>query len=263
MSSPVSSIAEVDRSIRPGSLNAALEDMPCVVQKILVPGWTQFHWGQSERGFVFMGSYLSSLGTALFCWGSWLGWAFLALGAGWLVASTMDVVRQRVFPVFPSRVAYSAVLLVVCLVFGVPLVASLLSYAWPSETDRVSGAAYLVNRRAYVANVPVQGQWVWIRSSPSRTPRSGQIVAVAGQEVECTGRRWRVDGKEVRLPFPGPETDFPARWKFRVPKDHVLLGPEGRGMKSQSSSPLVIVAQDQIVGRAWARYYPLWERSLL
>src|SRR5271166_4930811 len=29
------------------------------------------------------------------------------------------------------------------------------------------------------------------------------------------------------------------------------------------SSPLVIVSKEQIVGRAWARYYPFWERCLL
>jgi len=256
-------MAEVSRPTRPGCLDAAAEDLPWAVQRILVPGWTQIHWGQTERGFVFMGSYLSSLGMALFCWGSWLGWTFLALGAGWLIVSILDVLRQRVFPVFPTRVACSSVLVAVGLIFVVPLTASLWLYAWPTETDQVSGGAYLVNRRAYVAGDPIQGQWVWIRSAPSRTPRSCQVVAVAGQEVECTGRRWRVDGKEVRLPFPGPETDFPGRWKFRVPKHHVLLGPEGRGANAQSSSPLLIVAQDQIVGRAWARYYPLWERSLL
>jgi len=32
---------------------------------------------------------------------------------------------------------------------------------------------------------------------------------------------------------------------------------------AEPSSPLVIVSKEQIVGRAWARYYPFWERCLL
>jgi len=32
---------------------------------------------------------------------------------------------------------------------------------------------------------------------------------------------------------------------------------------AEPSSPLVIVSKEQIVDRAWARYYPFWERCLL
>jgi hypothetical protein len=220
-------------------------------------------WGQRERGIVFLGSALSSLATALFCWGTWAGWCLLGLAGLWQVFAIVDVLRQPAFPDFPGKTAVSAVIFALGFAVYGPLGTLLWSYAWPSETDPDGGGAYLVNRRAYVSRPPAPGQWIWVRTAPSRTPRSGQVVAVDGQEVECTGRGWRVDGREVRLPFPGPETDFPARWRFRVPKDHVLVGPQGRGLKGQPASPLVLVARDQIVGRAWVRYYPLWDRCLL
>jgi hypothetical protein len=50
---------------------------------------------------------------------------------------------------------------------------------------------------------------------------------------------------------------------YRVPEGHVLVWPEGKPTRRRSPDGLVIVACDQIVGRAWARIYPLAERELL
>src|SRR5208282_2321989 len=50
---------------------------------------------------------------------------------------------------------------------------------------------------------------------------------------------------------------------LQVPPNHVLIGPETASATAEPGSPLVIVSKEQIVGRAWARYYPLWERCLL
>ncbi|MFO0890311.1 MAG: hypothetical protein U0790_14360 [Isosphaeraceae bacterium] len=233
------------------------------VFRILVPGWTQLHWGQRERGLVFAGSWLSASATALVCWGSGFGWLFVGFSILWQVVATLDVLRQTAFPAFPRRIALAAVLVAAGILIDLPVGSVLWTYAWPTEADRMNGAAYLVNRRAYLDGSPLQGHWIWLRGAPSLTPRSGLVLAVADQEVECVGRRWRVDGRDVELPFPGPETDFPGSWRFRVPKDHVLVGPDGRAAKARMPSPLIIVARDQIVGRAWARVYPLWDRSLL
>ncbi len=46
--------------------------------------------------------------TSLFCWGSLLGWSFLAFCFLTHIAASLDVVRQRAFPVFPRSVALAA-----------------------------------------------------------------------------------------------------------------------------------------------------------
>ncbi len=89
------------------------------------------------------------------------------------------------------------------------------------------------------------------------------MLAVAGQEVEWTGRRWRVDGKDLQSEHPGALPYYPDAWRFQVPPNHVLIGPETASATAEPGSPLVIVSKEQIVGRAWARYYPFWERCLL
>jgi hypothetical protein len=206
---------------------------------------------------------LAALATAFFFWGTWMGWGFLGLAMLWQLLSALDVLRQRAFPVFPGRIALSAAVLSMGLAIYLPLITILWLFAWPARAEHISEAGYLVDRLAYQKRGPAPGQWIWVRRTPSHTPCSGQVVAVGGQEVECTGRRWRVDGREVELPYPGPATDYPDGWHFRVPDDHVLVGPATLGPKSEIPSALMIVSRDQIVGRAWARYYPLWDRCLL
>jgi hypothetical protein len=203
------------------------------------------------------------MATAAFCWGTFLGSSLFGFAMLCHLFSVVDALRQWSFPVFPRRIALSATFVGMGVILYLPAMVLLWLCALPTQADRLSGAGYLVNRLAYQQKEPSPGQWIWLRSAPSRTPLAGRIVAVAGQEVECIGRRWRVDGGEVQLPYPGPPTDYPDGWRFRVPKDHVLVGTETRGAKTEVPSPLIIVARDQIVGRAWARYYPLWDRSLL
>jgi hypothetical protein len=94
-------------------------------------------------------------------------------------------------------------------------------------------------------------------------PRVGWVVAVAGQEVEWMGKRWLVDGKELVNPPLEMYPRYPDGWRFRVPENHVVVGPDSSGDPKDLPSPLVLVSRDQIVGRAWARYYPVWDRSLL
>jgi hypothetical protein len=247
----------------PGGRLAANRGLTSPGFRLIVPGWGQLAWGQVDRAVAHLGSFLAALATALFAWGTWLGWVFLGIAIVWHLVSAQDALRQRAFPAFSERIALSALGLTIGLTVYLPLSALLWFCAWPARADRVSDAGYLVNRLAYRHDDPVPGQWIWIRSAPSRTPTSGQVLAVGGQEVECTGRRWRVDGREVQLPFPGPATDYPDGWRFQVPEGHVLIGPATVGAKSEFPSPLLIVARDQIIGRAWARYYPLWDRCLL
>ncbi len=230
--------------------------------RVMIPGLTQMTWRQRERGLVYFVSFLTALGTSLFCWGSLLGWFFLAICFLTHLAAALDVVRQRAFPVFPFSVALAAAILGIGLTVYLPIGALLRFCAFPASSG-VTGEGYLVNRLAYQERTPAPGHYIWLRSSPVSSPRAGQVLAVAGQEVEWTGRRWRVDGKDIQSEHPGAFPYYPNAWRFQVPLNHVLIGPETTGATAEPGLPLVIVSRDQIVGRAWARYYPLWERCLL
>lgn len=226
--------------------------------RVLVPGLTQRQWHQRDRGLVFLVSFLSALGTSLFCWGKPLGWVLLGFAVLTHAVASLDVLRQRSFPVFPTKIATSAMIVVMVLVVYLPLAALLWLYALPTRADGESGEGYLVNCLAYQKQELLPGQWIWLRLPPRPSGCAGRVVAIAGQEVEWTGRRWRVDGKDLAATHPGALPYYPEGWRFRVPEHHVLIGSEPSALQ-----PLLIVTRDQIVGRAWARYYPIWERCLL
>ena len=98
---------------------------------------------------------------------------------------------------------------------------------------------------------------------PQGQLHAARVVAVAGQEVEWTGHEWRVNGQEPRLLAPLRIAAWPQVCQFRVPADQVLVEPEDDGDSPATTGSLVLVSQDQIIGRAWAQYYPVWDRRLL
>ena len=149
------------------------------------------------------------------------------------------------------------------LVVYLPLASALRLFALPARGDGEPGTGYLVNCLAYQQTEPLPGQWIWLRLPPHQGGCAGQVMAVGGQEVEWTGRRWRIDGKELASNHPGALPHYPEGWRFRVPEHHFLVGSEPSTLAPEPLSPLVIVSRGQIVGRAWAKYYPIWERSLL
>jgi hypothetical protein len=210
---------------------------------------------------VFLVSFISSLMASVLCWGSYLGWAFLGFAFLTQTAAAWDLVRQRAFPVFPAGIAMAAAVLGVGFTIYVPVAELLWMYAFPASAQGTTGAGYLVNCQAYKDKGPVPGQWIWLHDQSHAGGLAGQVVAVAGQEVEWTGRRWQVDGKVLRFMHPGSLPYYPVSWRFQVPRDHVLIDQEPA--ETGSPAPLSIVSRDKIVGRAWARYYPFWDRCLL
>jgi len=229
---------------------------------LIVPGFAQIAWGQGHRGSVFLLTFLSALTTSLFSWGSLLGWGFFGLALITHLLSSLDVLNQRSFPVFPRGTALAATSVATTLLLYLPIAALLEVYAFPAQSEHSASAGYLVNRLAYEVAEPATGDWIWLRLSPTGSSRAGLVVGVAGQEVEWTGKGWKVDGRDIALQA-GSFPYYPKGWRFRVPDQHVLIGPELDAARIEKIAPLVIVGRDQIVGRAWARYYPFWDRCLL
>ena len=144
-----------------------------------------------------------------------------------------------------------------------PALLVLIDTAWPVAASPRSRGVYLTNCWAYRRAAPVRGDWVWLRLPPRGALGVARVVAVAGQELEWTGRGWRIDGRPTRLFHPLRHAAWPRDCLFRVPAGQVLVEPREDGNAPPTAGWLVLVPQDQIIGRAWARYHPVWERRLL
>jgi hypothetical protein len=232
--------------------------------KMMVPGWPQFSWGQRQRGWVLVGSFAVALAVGLWTWGTWLGWGFFAFAFVTQVTSVTDVLRQGSFPIYPSRTALISVSSGLALLFYFPSLFVLWVIARPGFEADAAGSGFLVNCWAYHGDArPREGQWIWMELPPLGAKRAGRVVAVSGQEVECTGARWRVDGHECQLHSSLPVTALPQSCRFKVPSDQILVEPDEEGESAPKQSPLVLVPPDRIIGRAWAHFYPVWDRHLL
>jgi hypothetical protein len=230
--------------------------------RLLVPGWPQFSWGQRERGWVLLGSFVVALSAAILAWGTWLACGFLAFGFLVHVSSTTDAIRQASFPVYARRAAVPMIAGALAVVIYLPFLSALVATAWPGSAPVRTRNVYLVNCWAYLKAKPSRGHWVWLRLPPEGRLHAARVVAVPGQEVEWTGRDWRVDGQRPRLLSPHRTMSWP-QGRFNVPADEVLVEPEEEGGAPPSTGSLVLVPQEQIIGRAWAQYYPVWDRRLL
>jgi hypothetical protein len=231
--------------------------------RMLVPGLLQSEWGQRQRGLALFGSFASAFLIGLWAWGSPLSWGCLALAFVTHTASVTDVLRQRSFPVYPAKRATFLVSSALAIIFYLPVCTGLTVVAWPGFEPANTGLGFLVNRFAYRAGGPSQGQWIWMRPDKSGESRAAQVVAISGQEVEWTGKSWKVDGKARSLHSPGRLTSWPQACRFKVPPNKVLVEPRDDGVSTVPIGPIVLVSPDRIIGRAWAQFYPVWDRHLL
>jgi hypothetical protein len=230
----------------------------------MVPGWPQFSWGQRQRGWVLVGSFAVALAVGLWSWGTWLGWGFFAFAFVTQVTSVIDVLRQGSFPMCPSRTVLAFVASALALLIYLPTLCVLWVIARPGFEADGAGTGFLVNCWAYHGQArPREGQWIWMELPPWGEQRAGRVVAVSGQEVEWNGERWRVDGHECHLHSHLLDASRPQTCKFTVPSNQILVEPDEEGPSPHKMGPLVLVPPDRIIGRAWAHFYPVWDRHLL
>lgn len=232
--------------------------------KLIVPGWPQWSWGQRQRGWALVGSFALALAVGFWMWGTWLSWGFFAFAFITQVTSVTDVLRQVSFPIYPSRTALVFVSSSLGLLLYFPSLCVLWVIARPGFEADHAESGFLVNCWAYHGDArPREGQWIWMELPPLGQQCAGRVVAVSGQEVEWTGARWRVDGHDCRLHSSLHTSAWPQTCRFKVPSDQVLVEPDEEGESVPKLSPLVLVPPDRIIGRAWAHFYPVWDRHLL
>ena len=211
-----------------------------------------------------MGSFVIALAVGLWAWGTWCGWVFFAFAFITQVTSTTDVLRQGSFPIYPSRTALFFVWSALALLFYVPTIFVLSEVARPGFEPDGRGSGFLVNCWAYHGDAkPHEGQWIWMRIPPLGEQRAGRVIAVSGQDVEWTGQHWSVDGHDCHVHSALPLGARPQVCRFKVPSDQVLVEPDDEGATTPSFGSVVLVPPDGIVGRAWAHFYPVWDRHLL
>ena len=231
--------------------------------RVLIPGYSQWWWGQRERGLILFGWFTAALATSSFLWGTFTGFALLLFAYFTHAASTSDALAQEAFP--PRNGIARGLGVSLGLAFGVylPLLFWLTLVAWPSLSEGSNADGYLVNCRAFHQSEPQRDDWVCFRSTPRGDARVGRVVAVDGQEVDWSIDTLRVNGRRVddlHTPFRG--SGIPRQMSYRMPAGHVLVNIRDRPVDGNRGEGLVIVARDQIVGRAWARIYPIRERQL-
>jgi hypothetical protein len=187
----------------------------------------------------------------------------LAFGFLVHVSSTADAIHQSTWPVFARRAVVPITAGTLALLVYLPVIMTLVDTAWPGSAPDRTRSVYLVNCWAYRGATPRRGHWVWLRLPTHGQLQAAKVVAVAGQELEWTGHDWLVDGQIAPPLVPLRNTAWPQACRFRVPPEQVLVEPEEQGGGPPSIGSLVLVPRDQIIGRAWARYYPVWDRRLL
>ena len=227
--------------------------------RVMVPGAAQWRWGQRERSMVFFGSFAASLVVGLLGWGTRAGAASIAFAFLAHVAATADVIRQGSFPGFGRWVPTTAASVGLGLGCYAPMLALGAALAWPVPRSTTGPEGFLVNRWAYREAAPAQGQHLWYGALGDCGPTVGQVLAVGGQGVVWGDGRLSVAGRVVAWTPPTSATP-PRRLAFTVPDDHILVA---LGADASGTAGFEVVARDRVEGRAWARYYPFWQRRLL
>lgn len=231
--------------------------------KILIPGCVQWSWRQRERAAVLFGSFCVAITVGVFAWGTSTGFVVLAFAFLTHVISAMDVVRQATFPGFGRWMPWISTSGGLALgVYG-PALGLATLVAWPEMHGGEEPGGYLVNCSAYRAGKPAPGDWVRLRSSPWGDRRVGVVIACAGQEVDWSSNQLRIDGERFWLGPPCQSDRPPEELSYVVPEGHVLVSANGGSRPGLAAERLVLVPTAQVVGRAWARLYPLRDRQLL
>jgi hypothetical protein len=231
--------------------------------KILIPGYAQWSWHQRARALVLFGSYFAALGVGLFSWGTPVGLVMLAFAFGTHVASATDIIRQEAFPGFGRWAPMLSTSGGLGLGLYGPALALASLIAWPGMGEGLGREGYLVNCRAYGKAPPEHGDWVWLRSSRWGEGRLGRIVAGPGQEVEWSDAQLYVEGELLSPGISWLPRQFPADLVLIVPGGHALVAPVSSGPAKPVPGAALLVPCDEIVGRAWARYYPIRARQFL
>ena len=229
---------------------------------VLIPGYPQWAWRQTERAAALGGTYAAAMAVAVFAWGSPMGLAMLALAFVVHAASAADVIRQGAFPGFGRFVPAASASFGLGLGCYAPALALASVIAWPQGPSGAEHERYAINLWAFRSVDPEPGDWVWYELPEGRGYGLGRVVAGQGRSVEWSPGALTIDGKPLGW-SPKVADDAPADLAMIVPEGQVLIVPKATLAGSTPSCGLKLVARDKVIGRPWARLFPISGRGLL
>lgn len=130
------------------------------------------------------------------------------------------------------------------------------------EPNLVEGQFIWVDKVVYRLRHGLQrGDIVVFQSWGQDKPFVKRVVAEPGQSIEIRDGRVVIDGREIDEPYLSQPTDGAVGPLVLGPDEYYVLG-DNRGNSGDSRLYGPLPGED-IVGRAWLRYWPLGEVGLL
>ncbi|MXY01588.1 MAG: signal peptidase I [Acidimicrobiales bacterium] len=122
------------------------------------------------------------------------------------------------------------------------------------------GDRLLVSKLSYRIGDPEPGDVVVFRTPPSMQPAQTaelikRVVAVGGQQVEAVNGRLIIDGSPVDEHYLSTEVYTRDFGPVLVPAGYVFVMGDNR-RSSQDSRVFGAIPENEIVGRAFARFWP-------
>lgn len=161
-----------------------------------------------------------------------------------------------------------AAVIAVALKFGV-----ISSFEIPSKSMLPTlqpGDRVLVNRLAYDAHAPNRGDVIVFRRPPGAPRAPGapedlikRVIGLPGDTVSTSGGHVFIDGRQLREPYLAPDTPSDGLVEpVVVPPGHLWVMGDNR-TNSADSRVFGPLDQDLIVGRAFARVWPIGRMGFL
>ena len=152
--------------------------------------------------------------------------------------------------------------LVIVLVVNVFLAQATRVEGQSMEPNLHNNERLIIEKISYRFVEPKRGDVIVLRRPGRSTePLIKRVVGLPGETVETRNGRVYINGKVLDEPYLNQQTwgDMPPRL---VPEEHVfVLGDNRRA--SNDSRAFGTVAYDDIVGRAWLRYWPPHDAGLM
>jgi hypothetical protein len=273
--------------LSPARSRLVITQWPLVWRSVL-PGWAHWHAGRRDRGRWFITAFCTLGAFGVLFYGRTLGSIFSGLAIAVHVSAIFDLINQyeppriNVFGIAfdcPAWLVSLAVMMAVLLVLYAPIAGAIMQVAAPVEVTQSfealqAGQVVLVNQRLGPGDQLQDGQLVLFNSSTYRVLNPflhetvvnsnqsiGRILAGGGDMLTCVGGRVYVNGRQclwqpsqpISLPSAEPVSEgmFVLLWN----------GTDERGtaVGATIAPELLRIPRDQIDGRIYWRYQPIWK----